>query len=421
MLDRSCPPASNSVTRFDFAKATTKITSNGIPIHFINAGDHDIIRLEIIFKSGKWIENITGSSYFCSKLLPEGSKERTSHEISEFFDQYGAFFQIHPGMDYINFTLYSLNRYLDYLLPVVYELLMEPAFPEEELETQKNIKIQQLRVNEEKNSFLASRNYKKLIFGAEHPYGTDLTIESIENNINREVLIDYYRDHLISNPEIIVSGKITDRDLNSIISVFTKMDYHTIEIPEKGRDYKERDHLNISKKESVQVSLRYGKTIVNKGHEDFIDLLILNEIFGGYFGSRLMKSIREEKGYTYGIYSGIISMIHDAYFVIASDVKKEFAEKVIEDIDKEIIKLQSKPVEDLELDTVRNYMAGTFLSSLETSFALADKFKSIHFYDLGYSYYDTYLDRISHINPQRIRDLANQYLTPEKFSLVTVG
>jgi zinc protease len=421
MLDRSSPPVSNSVKRFDFAKAITLTTSNGIPLHVINSGNHDIIRLEIIFKSGKWIEKIIGSSYFCSKLLSEGSKGRTSHEISEFFDQYGAFFQAHPGMDYVNFSLYSLNRYLDLLLPVVYEILTEPAFPEEELITQKNIKIQQIRVNEEKNSFLASRNYKKLIFGEEHPYGTDLAIESIVNDINREILIDFYGDHLISSPEIIVSGKITDRDIDRIISVFNRMDYHHIEIPEKNHDYYKSERLNISKDDSVQVSLRYGKPIVNKGHKDFIDLLILNEIFGGYFGSRLMKSIREEKGYTYGIYSSIINMIHDAYFVIASDVKKEFAEKVVEDIDNEIIRLQNKPVDDIELDTVRNYMAGTFLSSLETSFALADKFKSIHFYDLDYSYYDTYLDRISNITSQRIRELANQYLTPENFSLVTVG
>ena len=336
MLDRTCPPASKSVKRFDFTEASTFLTSNGIPVHVINAGNHDIIRIEVVFKSGKWIEKITGSSFFCSKLLSEGSKRKSSHEISEFFDKYGAFFQVHPGMDYVSFSLYSLNRYLDSLLPVVYEILTEPAFPEEELETQKNIKIQQLRVSEEKNSFVASRNYKRLIFGVEHPYGTDLTIEGIKDDINRGVLVDFYRDHLMSSPEIFISGKITNQDLDLIKSIFERMDYHKREIHKKEKDFQKGEHVTISKEKSVQVSLRYGKPIVNKGHKDFIDLLILNEIFGGYFGSRLMKSIREEKGYTYGIYSSIISMIHDAYFVIASDVKKEFAEKVVEDINHEI-------------------------------------------------------------------------------------
>ncbi len=421
MHDRTHPPASKPVSRFDFAKAKTTIGDHGIPIHVINAGKHNIIRLEIIFKSGKWIEKVIGSSFFCSKLMLEGTKTRSSLKISEFFDRYGAYFEVHPGMDYVNFTLYTLNRHLETLLPVVFEVITKQTFPQEELETLKNIKIQQLKVEEEKNSFLASRNFRELVFGEKHPYGTDLTIESIENAINKKVLVEFYQDFLISGTEIIVSGDIREKHLHQILYVFDRMNYRSISIPEYDHISQKSKHIDISKDESLQVSLRYGSHMVNKGHEDYMDLLILNEILGGYFGSRLMKSIREEKGYTYGIFSSIVSLIHDAYFVIGSDVKKEFAEQAVMEIQKEIKKLQEEPVDNNEIDTVRNYMTGTFLSSLETSFALADKFKSTYFYGLDYSYYDQFLDRIANITPKRIQDLANQYFTPGNFNLVTVG
>jgi predicted Zn-dependent peptidase len=421
MPDRTHPPASEPVSRFDFPKAKTTISDNGIPVHVIKAGNHNIIRLEIILKSGKWIEEVIGSSFFCNKLMLEGTKTKSSLEISEFFDRYGAYFEVYPGMDFVNFTLYSLNRHLETLLPVVFEVITQPTLPPEELETLKNIKIQQLKVEEEKNSFVASRKFRELIFGGEHPYGTDLTIESIDNVINREVLVDFYKNFLVSSPEIIVSGDINEKHLDQILNVFNEMKYRKIDIPEYNRSSLKIHHLDILKDESVQVSLRYGIHMVNKGHNDYMDLLILNELFGGYFGSRLMKSIREEKGYTYGIYSSMVSLIHDAYFVIASDVKKEFSEQVVMEIQKEIRLLQEKPVANNEIDTVRNYMTGTFLSSLETSFALADKFKSTYLYGLDYSYYDQFLDRIANITPERIRDLANKYLIPESFKLVTVG
>ena len=182
-----------------------------------------------------------------------------------------------------------------------------------------------------------------------------------------------------------------------------------------------RSEATIEKPDSLQSSIRLGRRIIHKTHGDYIGLVILNELFGGFFGSRLMKNIREEKGYTYGVHSSIISNIYDNFWVIGTDVKKEFVKDTIEQIYLEMDRLGSDLISQEELELVQNYMLGHFVSSLETSFALADKFKNIHFFGQDYSFYDQYVDTINSITPEHLIELASTYLKPAAFKKAVVG
>jgi zinc protease len=170
-----------------------------------------------------------------------------------------------------------------------------------------------------------------------------------------------------------------------------------------------------------QTSIRYGRRIIHKDHEDHASLVVLNELLGGFFGSRLMKNIREDKGYTYGVHSSLVHQIRDSYWIIGTDVKKEFAEDTLREIRNEFSRLRNDPVDPGELEMVKNYLMGNFLSSIETSFSLADKFKNIYFFNLGYSYYDNYLENLNTVSADRILELANKYLDEDAFRLVMVG
>ena len=164
-----------------------------------------------------------------------------------------------------------------------------------------------------------------------------------------------------------------------------------------------------------------GRLAINRIHPDFPGLQVLNCLLGGYFGSRLMANIREDKGYTYGIGSAVVSMRDAGYFFIATEVGADVCTAALGEIEKEVNLLKSSLVESPELDLVRNYMLGSMLGSLENAFSHADKFKNVYFSGLDYGYYDDYIKTVKNIDREEIMRLAAKYLDFENFTKVIVG
>ena len=134
-----------------------------------------------------------------------------------------------------------------------------------------------------------------------------------------------------------------------------------------------------------------------------------------------MKNIREDKGYTYGIHANFVTLKNAGYLAIGTDVKKEHTANTIEEIHKEIRLLNTELVEVEELNSVKNYLLGSFINSINTPFAIADKFKTIHFNNLDYSFYDKYIDSILHINSSQIQDVGKKYFDVNSLSEVVIG
>lgn len=421
-MNRSLPPPARPIDRIRITQASTTHLTSGITLHLIEAGEHDILQLEIILHSGKWYEPANGISFFASKMLSEGTSRRTSREISEFFESLGAQFILNPGLDLVALTVICLEKHLNTIIPLVAECLFNSSFPGSELSILKDLQIQQIKVNHEKGSYVAAKEFRKMLFGTSHPYGQSLEIEDIGGSINPESLKHYHSGQLLKDMELILTGKIKEEHIHLLDTVFHLEP--PVFAPAERRENAGmiRPGLKkIPKPGSLQASLRYGKRIIQKTHPDYPGLMVLNELLGGFFGSRLMKNIREEKGYTYGIYSSIHNFLYDSYFVISADLIREHTLQAIEEINKELIRLQTEPAGEEEMEIVRNYMLGSFLSSLETSFSLTEKFKSIYFHGLGYDYYDRYLETVKTITPRQIQDLAAKYLSASEMSLVTVG
>lgn len=423
MLDRRTPPISQTIDQIHIIKAQTSTLSNGMRLHVLNAGDLDILRIELIFEAGNIQEEKNGVSFFTSKMLGEGTSKHTSAEISEYIDRFGAFIDFNHGAERISIGLYSLSKHLEKLLPMLQDILMDSVFPEKELSNLKNITLQNLKVNEEKNNYIASKKFRELLFGAAHPYGKNLDEQVIEQVYHSD-LIQHYNKHIKNQPfEVILVGKINQKEIDLVNECFG-----TLTIAPKTEKYLTKDVQTSSesksffpKADSLQSSIRIGKIFFPKNHPDYFEMAVVNEIFGGYFGSRLMKNIREQKGFTYGIYSSLSTMKHTGYLSIATDVKAEFTQKTIDEIHKESQKLRTELVSSEELETVRNYMLGAFAGSMNTSFDLAEVFKSIYFNDLDYSYYDKYMDTLKTITAENILEMAQKYLHTEEMLEVVVG
>lgn len=419
-MERSFAPAFQPITNINLIKAKSTALDNGIPLHIIDAGNQPVIKLEFLYKSGAWFENIFGLSYLTSKLLLEGTSKKTSKEISNLFEQYGASIDLNPGLDLVSVSIYCITKFLPKVLELTKEILFESTFPEEEIQTQKILKIQNIKVNNEKNNIVAAKLLRKNLFGKGHPYGHDLSADDI-NNITKKNIENYFKQTFNDNFEIVVSGKIGTDEIEMLNKTFGQ-----IQRTDQSNDIEHHISSNIhsqvvEKAKSLQSSIRIGRKIFTKSHPDYIDLIITNEIFGGYFGSRLMKNIREDKGFTYGISSNVLTLQNEGFFVIGTEVKKEHTQATIDEIHKEMKLLRTQLIPQEELETVKNFMLGSFLSEINTPFCLADKFKSIYFNNLKYDFYDQYINRINNIKREEICAIAEKYLDEASMIEVVVG
>lgn len=423
MLDRTINPDFQTIKSINFPPVKAINLSNGIPLYVINVGEQPVIKIEFSFEAGSWQETQNGVSLFTAKMITEGTSKHSSAQISEYFDKFGSFTESGHGLDRANFVVYGLKKHLPSLLPMVQELLQDSVFPEKELDSLKNIQLNSLQVNSEKTSFIANKIFRKTIFGNVHPYGNSLDEVAIEA-INQDILLNFYRNYWQEKPfKIFLSGNIADVEIELIEQYFGGV---TIGQSIENKSFidtfsTKAETLLIEKEGAIQSSIRMGKYLMTRKHPDYFPVLLLNEILGGYFGSRLMKNIREEKGLTYGISSNLALLAQAGYFVIGTDVKREFTQQTIDEIYKEIKILQTELVSESELETVKNYMVGSFAGLLNTPFDIADRYKAIFLDNLPLDFYQNYIPNIQQISAIQLLEIANKYLGLETLTEIVVG
>ena len=420
MVNRLQIPLIRPISSIKLQEPLVKSTRNGIPVYIFDYDKSDAFKFEIVFYSGKWEESVPSASYFVAKMLTEGTEKLSSSEIAETLEYHGAFLEVTAGYDFTTLTVFCLNSHISKLTSLIKEVLYYPIFPQKQLELLKNIRIQNLLTENKKSDIVASKLIRSQLFGSNHPYGNSIKKEDIEN-IDSKILLEHYNVHLIiSRKKIFISGNLKSESQIKLLSCFDDL----VQGPDKNKVHNKKPEVKtrvINWDDSVQTSLRIGMPTVGKSHEDFHSLLILNEIFGGYFGSRIMQNIREDKGLTYGIYSQIIPFLRDSYFLISAEIKKHSGAKVKDEIINEIISLKKQDLEQSELERVKNYLKGSFLSGINSPFAVTDKFKSVTLFGLNLEFFYEYLEQIDNITPEELKILSVKYLNEDLFYESLVG
>ena len=422
ILNRAIAPEFNTPSTVEITQAESSQLTNGIPFYLLKSGESPVIRIEFIFKAGNYYESEAGLSLFTSKMLREGSKNYTGGELEEKIAFYGGFLEINQGMDRVSVAIYILSKHLTNVLPVLIELMTKPAFSEKEFLNLKNITKQNLKINLQKTSYLASSAFKESLFGKAHPYGRSISEESIDV-IDLAKISSFYNSYLNSkNCTILVCGSGSEDFYKIFNDSFGKLSWgESADAVVTNSILQYQGQKRIEKENSVQASIRIGRLMFPLQHPDYFKANLLIEILGGYFGSRLMKNIREDKGLTYGISASLVNLENAGYFTIGTDVKKEFVEQTIQEIHKEITLLKEQLVGEEELTTVKNYLLGSFLNSLTTPFALGDKFKTIYFNKLDYSFYTHYLESMKYITAKELQETANNYFVDSLFTEIVAG
>ncbi len=398
---------------------------NGIPLYILNAGDNEVLRIDLLMESGRWQQNHRLQALFTNRMLREGTRRYSAAAIAEKLDYYGAWLELSSASEYAYVTLYSLNKYLPETLDVLESIVKEPLFPEKELEVIVNNNIQQFLVNSSKVDFLAHRTMLNAIYGKEHPCG-QLVEEEDYHLITPSILREFYdRYYHSGNCSIYLSGKVSADCIRRIEAVFGSEPFGKGFLKPERNMYvpvtSSEKRFFAERADALQSAVRLGMLSAHRQHPDYLKVRVLVTLFGGYFGSRLMSNIREEKGYTYGISAGIMPYPDSSLFVINTETANESVEPLIKEVYHEIDRLQNDLVPEEELTVVKNYMLGDMCRNYESAFSLADAWIFIHTSGLSNTYVTDVLEAVKSITSVEIRELSAQYLCKENLKEIISG
>lgn len=421
MLNRSiAPPITDAVNFHLELKPSEKFTlDNGVPVYAINAGAEEVMLVEIVFFAGNSFEEKNIVAAATNFLLKNGTSKKKAFQINEHFEYYGSFLNRACYNETSTLTLHCLNKHIGELLPVVEELITDSIFPEEELAIFKQNQKQRLSVSLKKSEFVASRLIDSYLYGEKHPYGK-YSSHAEYDALNREELISFYNKYYKNgNCIIFTAGKLPPGLFELLNKHFGKLPFgNNFQKPlyQISSTKKPGEKFRITNDENgVQGSIRIGREFPNRHHPDFLKVMVLNNIFGGYFGSRLMSNIREDKGYTYGIHSFLQDHIHQSGWLVSTEAGKDVCEAAITEVYKEMKRLQDEPVGDDEMQLVRNYMMGSILGDLDGPFHIIARWKNYVLNELDGDYFYNAINTIRTVSPEELQQLAKKYLNPEEF------
>jgi len=420
MLNRKQVPEIVDAVNFNLQlKPNTKFTlDNGVEVYSINAGAQDLIMVEMVFFAGNWQEEKNIVAATTNFMLKNGTKNKTAFDINEHFDFHGAYLNRSCHNETATLTLHTLGKHLPKLLPVMAEVITDSIFPEQELAIYKQNQKQKLEVNLKKCDFVANRLIDEYVFGIQHPYGKYTSTKDYDS-LQRDDLVAFYNQYYTHGKCIVfVAGKLPNDIQQQLNHVFGLLPLNSTTLPEKkyiATPALEKKYNIINDANGVQGAIRLARPFPNRHHPDFPKVQVLNNIFGGFFGSRLMTNIREDKGYTYGIHSYLQNLIHETAWMISTEAGRDVCAATIAEIYKEMERLRNEPIDVEELNLVRNFMMGSLLGDLDGPFQIIARWKSYILNQVDERYFYNAIHTIKNVSTEELQHLAQQYLKPKDF------
>jgi len=424
-LNRTIPPPVRSMGDVNIVRPERLKMKNGMTLNVIRAGSQEVVRLDILIGAGQWHQTQLLQALFTNRMLREGTVSMTSVQIAEKLDYYGAWLELSSSINYGFITLYSLNKYFSKTLAIIADMLMNPIFPEKEMEIVVENNRQQFLVNSTRVEVLARKQLHRSLFGEKHPFGR-FAQESDYDSITSDILRDFYKKYYHSNNcSVFVSGKVTPEIIRCIEENLGDVPWGEIHtIPplqlQEPQPIKEK-RVFVEKTDALQSSLKMGGFMMDRTHPHFLKARVMVTLWGGYFGSRLMSNIREDKGYTYGIGAGIVNCPGSGVLMITTEADNRYIDTIITEVYYEMDRLCNDLAPKEELDMVRSYMLGEFCRSYESPFSLSDAWIYTETARLDDDFFVRSIEAIRSVTTEEIRDLAQMYLCKEKLIEVVAG
>ena len=422
MLNRAQAPPFHTQRDLRLRRPERQILANGLEVYQLNEGTQEVVRIEVHFRAGRPYEHRQLVAFAANSMLKDGAGPFSGEELSEHFDFYGATVSQPFSLDSCTVVLYSLNKHLPEVLPAFVEMLVDPHYRERELRALIKRRKQSLRRELSKSDVVAYRHLTEDLFGEGHPYGYNshpVAYDSLE----QAWLIEHHgRLFRAGNARAIVTGRIDAASARLIQRHLGQLPAGNVASPPGLPIVPVGETMrHVSRPAAGQTARRIGRRLFTRNHPDAPGMYVLNTLFGGYFGSRLMVNIREDKGYTYDIDSSMETLRYDGYYYISAEVSNEHREATLREIHTEADRLRQDLVPATELDMVRNYLIGTLLTSLDGPFNLASIYQNLLAEDVPFDYFERLVATVQQITPEQLRELAGRYLNLDDFHTVLVG
>ncbi len=419
-LNRSKAPLIKDATEFELTlKPYDKfILDNGVEVYAVHAGTQEVLSLELVFKAGNWYEQQNNIAAATNFLIKNGTKNKTAFQLNEHFDYYGSHLSRGCYNETANIVLHCIDRHFATHLPVIAEMITDAVYPQHELDIYKQNMQQRLTVNLKKCDFVAGRLIDEYVFGKDHPYGVYSNKEHYDA-LEQQQLQAYYKQYYTEGHCIIFAAGLLpanfEQELNKTIG---QLPLNQKTIPAIVHPLTPADQMKyriMNDPNGVQGAIRLAQPFPNRHHPDFQPVQVLNTLFGGFFGSRLMSNIREDKGYTYGIHSYILNHISTTAWMISTEAGRDVCEATIAEVYNEMKELREELVDEEELQLVKNYLIGTILGDLDGPFHIIGRWKNLILNGLDEQYFYKSVNIIKTISAEELQELAKKYLQPEKF------
>ncbi|MEL7532688.1 MAG: pitrilysin family protein [Bacteroidota bacterium] len=423
-LNRSQAPVASPLKALQLPSFEVHHLDNGIPLYLLPYGKAEVLQLQWIFKAGSNFLAQPGLASYSLRNLQEGTQQRSAIEIAQELDQYGAWIGHDVGNESVSLQLSTVSQQFPKVLDLFQEVVCKPLFPEAGFLQMKTQSHQNLITAAQKTSFQARRKFGHMLYGAEHPYGKHLGLEELAD-LKLENLINYHQQYLQpGNSVLALCGQFDTAQvlalLNKGIGALPLGNAPTVTDRSAMEPKNQIDTYHIERP-GPQSTIRTGHLSLGREHEDYIGMRVLMTLLGGFYGSRLMKSIREDKGYTYGVYAALAGRSKMGQIVIQTDVGNEYVKETIKLIAEAIDGLQNAAPTPAELELVKNYMLGQSVNQRETAFQLGSILRYHIATGISFTEMDNRFEQVKAIEPLKIQELAQKWLKPEAMLTVVCG
>ncbi len=407
--------------------ADREVLPNGLILLHSEQKALPIVRVVLAVRAGSVTEppEKAGLANLTADMLNEGTAKRSSREISDQIEFVGGELATSGGEDYITVTLSVLKKDVELGFDLLSDIVLNPAFRDDEIKRRKTIIKSSIRQQKEEPGVVASKAFRKAVFG-DHPYGRPVegTEESLDV-ITRDDIVGFHREYYAPNNSILsVVGDITKKELQSLLDKYFKgwARKGIAERPLPKPQPAAAPRVIKIDKDLTQTNIILGNLGINRGNPDYYAVTVMNYILGGGgFASRLMDDIRDNKGLSYDVHSFFSANKYGGSFQAGLQTKNRTAGVAVEEILKEMERIRTEPVTDKELSDAKSYLTGSFPLRIDSTKKMANFLIPVEFYELGLDYIDRYKRLIESVTKEDVLRVAKKYLDTKGYVLVMVG
>lgn len=419
MLDRNIKPEVHDIPFLHAPKVETMVLKNGVELVLLDSGVEPVCRITFSWIGGLIESCLPAATELLAQLLKEGSQDIPPEKMADLIDSNGSWIvsEIHPHN--LSLTLFAINSTLSNVLPAIIDLINNPIFPKQETDTIKARLAARQRMVEKRVDNQARLLENEILYGPDHPAARESKAEDYLA-LTPEIVTNTYKTlYQRQPPMVFVTGKLDASVRDALHSNLPKIKSSPERIPKKHLKPFAPQIPGTRRKEcpeSLQSAIRISVPTIPRTHPDYETLRTVVTALGGYFGSRLMAVIREEKGLTYGISAALLGHQEGAFVTIACQCDNRYTNDVIKETLAVIHRLATEPMDNEELTALKRYATSSIISMFDTPFTMMDYFITQRHSLTPPDYLERQQRAIARLTPELIMDFASKYIDqPEKY------